>query len=125
VGPRVPRAAAALAEFRNLPFDTTLGRIDLLGSLPPVGDFDRVRESRLGASSQTAGAGVPAATPPYPRPATFTRLSRASPPRGRAAASTVSSARAWTTCARSASPAAASPCRCLSRACWNSPSKRA
>jgi predicted nucleotidyltransferase len=40
--PRVTRTAEELAEFRNLYFDTTLGRIDLLGSLPPVGEFDRV-----------------------------------------------------------------------------------
>jgi predicted nucleotidyltransferase len=40
--PRVTRTAAELAEFRNLYFDTSLGRIDLLGSLPPVGDFDQV-----------------------------------------------------------------------------------
>jgi hypothetical protein len=36
-----------LAEFRNLYLDTTLGRIDLLGSLPPVGDFDRVRANSV------------------------------------------------------------------------------
>jgi len=40
--PRVTRTASELAEFHNLYLDTTLGRIDLLGSLPPVGDFDRV-----------------------------------------------------------------------------------
>lgn len=45
--PPVTRTAAELAEFRNLYLDTTLGRIDLLGSLPPVGDFDRVRANSV------------------------------------------------------------------------------
>ncbi len=40
--PLVQRSPEELAGFKNLYFDTTLGRIDLLGSLPPVGDFDRV-----------------------------------------------------------------------------------
>jgi predicted nucleotidyltransferase len=45
--PRVTYTAEALGQFRNLYFDTTLGRIDLLGSLPPVGDFDRVLEQSV------------------------------------------------------------------------------
>ena len=40
--PLVQRSPEELAEFKNLYFETTLGRIDLLGSLPPVGDFARV-----------------------------------------------------------------------------------
>lgn len=40
--PRVDRSAEELAEFKNLYLDTTLGRIDLLGSLPPVGDYETV-----------------------------------------------------------------------------------
>ncbi len=40
--PRVERTAEALAEFRNLYFGTTLGIVDLLGSLPPIGGFAEV-----------------------------------------------------------------------------------
>jgi predicted nucleotidyltransferase len=40
--PRVTRTAKELSEFRNLYFDTTLGRIDLLGSLPPIGSYEKV-----------------------------------------------------------------------------------
>jgi predicted nucleotidyltransferase len=40
--PRVMRTAQELSEFRNLYFDTTLGRIDLLGSLPPIGRYEEV-----------------------------------------------------------------------------------
>ena len=45
--PRVTRTPQELAELRNLYFDTTQGRIDLLGSLPPVGDFERVLAQSL------------------------------------------------------------------------------
>jgi predicted nucleotidyltransferase len=37
--PPVARTAAQLSEFRNLYLETSLGIVDLLGSLPPVGDF--------------------------------------------------------------------------------------
>ena len=37
--PKVTRTAAELAEFKNLYFKTDLGKIDLLGALPPVGSF--------------------------------------------------------------------------------------
>lgn len=40
--PLVERTAEELSEFRNLYFETQLGRIDILGSLPPVGDYQRV-----------------------------------------------------------------------------------
>lgn len=40
--PRVTRTAEELSEFKNLYFDTTLGRIDILGNVPPVGDYARV-----------------------------------------------------------------------------------
>ena len=40
--PRVDRTAEELAEFKNLYLDTTLGRIDILGALPPVGSFEHV-----------------------------------------------------------------------------------
>jgi hypothetical protein len=40
--PLVTRTAEELAEFRNLYLDTTLGIIDLLGSLPPIGDYATV-----------------------------------------------------------------------------------
>ncbi len=40
--PRVERSAEELAEFRNLYLGTTLGIVDLLGSLPPVGSYERV-----------------------------------------------------------------------------------
>lgn len=40
--PRVERTAEQLSAFRNLYFSTDLGVIDLLGSLPPVGDYERV-----------------------------------------------------------------------------------
>lgn len=40
--PRVERSAEELAEFRNLYFSTSLGIVDLLGSLPPVGSFEQV-----------------------------------------------------------------------------------
>jgi hypothetical protein len=39
--PRVDYPAEQLAEFKNLYLSTTLGIIDLLGSLPPVGDYQR------------------------------------------------------------------------------------
>jgi predicted nucleotidyltransferase len=42
--PRVERSPEELAEFRNLYLLTKLGIIDLLGSLPPVGSFERVVE---------------------------------------------------------------------------------
>ncbi len=45
--PKVERTAQQLAEFRNLYFDTRIGRIDLLGSLPPVGTFERVASAAL------------------------------------------------------------------------------
>ncbi len=45
--PLVQRTAEQLAAFKNLYFETTLGRIDLLGSLPPVGDFERVASRAL------------------------------------------------------------------------------
>lgn len=59
--PRVTRTAEELAEFRNPYFDTTLGRIDLLGSLPPVGEFDRV----LANSSRSTSAACAAAWCPW------------------------------------------------------------
>lgn len=40
--PRVERTAEELAEFRNLYFSTRLGIVDLLGELPPVGDYASV-----------------------------------------------------------------------------------
>ena len=40
--PRVERPAEELAEFRNLYFSTTIGVVDLLGALPPVGSFSEV-----------------------------------------------------------------------------------
>jgi hypothetical protein len=40
--PRVERSAAELAEFKNLYFETTLGIIDILGSLPPLGRYEDV-----------------------------------------------------------------------------------
>lgn len=45
--PRVERSAEELAEFKNLYLDTTLGRIDILGSLPPVGDYETVMSRAL------------------------------------------------------------------------------
>jgi hypothetical protein len=36
------RNAERLAQFKNLYFDTDLGSIDILGSLPPLGDFGTV-----------------------------------------------------------------------------------
>lgn len=40
--PLVTRSAEELAEFKNLYFETTLGVIDLLGSVPPLGNFETV-----------------------------------------------------------------------------------
>lgn len=40
--PKVTRTAEELSEFKNLYLETTLGIIDLLGSLPPLGDFATV-----------------------------------------------------------------------------------
>ena len=40
--PPVDRTAEQLAEFKNLYFETDWGVIDLLGSVPPVGDYERV-----------------------------------------------------------------------------------
>lgn len=40
--PPVDRTAEDLSRFRNLYFGTDLGTVDLLGSLPPVGDFETV-----------------------------------------------------------------------------------
>ncbi len=40
--PPVRRTAEELAEFKNLYLETTLGRIDVLGSLPPVGSYEQV-----------------------------------------------------------------------------------
>ena len=40
--PKVERTAEQLAQFKNLYFLTDLGIIDLLGSLPPVGDYEAV-----------------------------------------------------------------------------------
>jgi hypothetical protein len=40
--PRVDRTAEQLAAFKNLYFSTTAGVIDLLGSMPPVGDYASV-----------------------------------------------------------------------------------
>jgi predicted nucleotidyltransferase len=45
--PAVTRTAAELAEFKNLYWDTAIGRIDLLGTMPPVGDFDRVLQASV------------------------------------------------------------------------------
>ena len=49
--PAVTRSAEELAEFKNLYWETQLGVIDLLGSLPPIGDFatvsDRAAHTRL------------------------------------------------------------------------------
>jgi predicted nucleotidyltransferase len=45
--PALNRTAQELAEFKNLYLDTTLGRIDILGSLPPVGDFEAVASRAL------------------------------------------------------------------------------
>jgi predicted nucleotidyltransferase len=52
--PRVDKSAELLAEFKNLYLSTTLGTIDLLGSLPPVGDYQRVLERA--ASQELYGA---------------------------------------------------------------------
>lgn len=40
--PLVDRPAELLAEFKNLYFSTSLGIIDILGSLPPVGTYEAV-----------------------------------------------------------------------------------
>lgn len=40
--PPVDRSAEQLAQFKNLYFLTDLGIIDLLGTLPPVGDYQTV-----------------------------------------------------------------------------------
>lgn len=40
--PLVTRTAEELSEFKNLYFETTLGVIDLLGAVPPVGDYRAV-----------------------------------------------------------------------------------
>jgi hypothetical protein len=40
--PRVERTAEELAEFRNLYLSTRLGIVDLLGELPPLGDYSVV-----------------------------------------------------------------------------------
>lgn len=37
--PRLERSAEQLAEFKNLYVETTLGVVDFLGSLPPLGDY--------------------------------------------------------------------------------------
>jgi len=37
--PAVTRTAEELSEFRNLYLETSLGIVDLLGSLPPIGDY--------------------------------------------------------------------------------------
>jgi hypothetical protein len=43
--PPVLRTAEELSEFKNLYWDTEIGRIDMLGSMPPVGDFERVKSA--------------------------------------------------------------------------------
>lgn len=45
--PPVDRTAEQLAEFKNLYWDTDLGRVDLLGSLPPVGEYERVAQASI------------------------------------------------------------------------------
>lgn len=40
--PRVTRTAEELAQLSNLYFSTTIGVIDLLGSMPPVGEYTGV-----------------------------------------------------------------------------------
>jgi hypothetical protein len=45
--PPVQRSAEELAAFKNLYLETDWGRIDLLGSLPPVGDFVRVASQAM------------------------------------------------------------------------------
>ncbi len=40
--PPVTRTAEELSEFRNLYFSTTLGVVDFLGTLPPIGTFREV-----------------------------------------------------------------------------------
>lgn len=40
--PPVDRTPEELAEFKNLYFETEWGVIDLLGSVPPLGDYDRI-----------------------------------------------------------------------------------
>jgi hypothetical protein len=43
----VNRSAIQLAEFRNLYLLTTLGRLDVLREVPPVGDFARVASQAM------------------------------------------------------------------------------
>ncbi|MEW5741302.1 MAG: hypothetical protein AB1938_20435 [Myxococcota bacterium] len=45
--PPMRRTAEELAQFKNVYLDTTLGRIDVLGSLPPVGTFADVARRAL------------------------------------------------------------------------------
>jgi hypothetical protein len=45
--PPVERDAKALSEFKNPYFDTQLGIVDVLGSLPPVGDYARIRSRSI------------------------------------------------------------------------------
>ena len=52
--PKVDRTPEELAAFKNLYLDTALGTIDLLGSLPPVGDFARVAESAIDRGQRKA-----------------------------------------------------------------------
>jgi hypothetical protein len=40
--PKVDKTPEQLATFKNLYLDTQIGTVDLLGSLPPVGDFATV-----------------------------------------------------------------------------------